>query len=245
MEDRIVKSIVMPAFFKDTIYNDASFKEKLNIILKQNFYEGVEFYFNGSNEQENEVRKCLIESKLYSVFLAGNPMKRDNIDLGALDEDKRLYSVSFVKQLIDKAYFYGSKKMLILSGKVPCSEEDSQKAFLHLVESIKELCKYSVKKTQSYVLDITLEYFNNTGEPYFLVGPYSLALELVKAVQEDCKNFEITFDLSHSIQLKEEPVNALTQLSQYVTHIHLANCVINDSSNPYFGDRHPPFNVEN
>jgi hydroxypyruvate isomerase len=244
VEDKIVKSVVMPALFKDSICNEESFKKKIDIICRQGFYDGVEFYFNGDEKQQDEVRQCLAESKLYSVFLAGNPMKANNIDLGDLDENRRKYSVDYVKKLIEQAYFYRSKKMLIVSGKSHGSKEHSDKAFLHLVDSIKELCKYSMSKSQNYILDITLEYFNDKGDPFFLIGPYSIALDLVKAIQEEYKNFEITFDLSHSIQLKEEPVNALTQLSEYVSYIHLANCVTCDKENRFFGDKHPPFNIK-
>jgi len=73
------------------------------------------------------------------------------------------------------------------------------------------------------------------------MGPVSRCLALADAVGRTRDNFGITFDLSHSFQLGEDPAESLALLGGRCRHVHLANCVIRDRTDPLFGDKHPHF----
>ena len=243
MISHIKKSIVMSASFKQSVNDFQYFEKKLALIKKEGYYDYIEFYFEGDKNQCEKIKQLLEKNKFDSIFLAGFPMKKDRIDIADFDNEKRAGAIEAVKMLIDKAYYFESKKLVIVSAKTYENEEDREKAFGYLCESIKQLCRYAQIKAQSYTLDLTLEYFNDKGEPFYLIGPSEFARKLAECVLSEYDNFEITFDLSHSLQLREEPVQALSETKGYVNHIHLANCVISDKDDVFYGDKHPPFNI--
>jgi sugar phosphate isomerase/epimerase len=235
----------MSASFKQSVNDSQYFKDKLQLVKKEGYYDYIEFYFEGDKNQCEKIKRLIGKNRFDSIFLAGFPMKKDKIDIADFDNEKRAEALEAVKRLIDKAYYFESKKLVIVSGKTYENEEDRKKAFGYLCESIKQLCRYAKTKAQNYTLDLTLEYFNDKGEPFYLIGPSESARQLAECVSSEYDNFEITFDLSHSLQLREEPVQALNETKRYVNHIHLANCVISDKKDAFYGDKHPPFNVSN
>lgn len=241
---QIDKSIVMPAFFRNTV-NDAYFLiEMLKQVKKDRWYNVVEFYFEGDEKQFLDIGNVLRNYGFDSVFLAGIPLKVNKLNLSSLVAEERGYAIKRVMEWIDRAYSFNSKKLLISSGVGYGSAEGNMKAKEALINSIVLLCRYADHSADDYILDITLEYFNDQGEPWFLIGPSKDALELAKQVSAYCRNFELTFDLSHAVQLRENPFESFTSIMQYVNHIHIANCVITDSSNIFYGDRHPPIGLQ-
>lgn len=242
--DLTYKSLVVSTLFPETLHDGEALANKIKQLAKESFYNTVEFYYEGQPQKNEQVRNALQEQKMESVFLAGFPLKSRALDLGAIASDERQEAMDCARRSIDLAYYYGSKKMLVLSGKHRDNEEDNRRTFEHLVASLTELCEYAEQKATDYVLTLTLEYFNNKGEPYLLVGPSAMAAELAKRVKQKCSNFELTFDLSHALQLGEDPQKTLRDILTHVNHIHLANCVTKDSSSPLYGDKHPPFNIE-
>lgn len=240
----IDKSLVIPSIFKGTVHDSGRLVQVLKGICKDRLYNTAEFYFKGGMEQEEEVRDALDFYGFKSIFLAGVPLKEGSLDLCHLEDIKRECAVNLVKELIDKAYYFRSGKIMIVSGKNYDGREEKEKAFNNLIKSVCSLCEYAKQKATDYVLDISLEYFNNKGEPYFLIGPNSDAKRFAEAVRGKYDNFELTFDLSHCLQLGENPIQSINNIRQYVNHIHLANCVIREKSSVFYGDKHPPFGVE-
>ena len=92
-------------------------------------------------------------------------------------------------------------------------------------------------------LRLHLESFNNLGEPWLLMGPTARGREMAAAVAAGHANFGLTFDLSHALQMGEDPLASLLSIRPYCRHVHLANCVIRDHGHPLFGDKHPPFGL--
>lgn len=237
------RSIVITALYPELMYDGEKLANQIAEIGRAGFYNTVEFYYGGSPEKHESIRKALQDFGLHSVFLAGYPLKQNKWNLGALDEEKRQHALAFAKRLVDLSYYYGSQKMLVLSGEAYAHEDDRRRSFDLLTESLMELCDYARAQASDYLLEITLEYFNDKGEPYLLVGPSSLAGQLAQRVTEMYGHFGLTFDLSHAIQLGEDPLGSLENLSPYVRHIHLSNCVTKHPENPLYGDKHPPFNI--
>jgi sugar phosphate isomerase/epimerase len=82
---------------------------------------------------------------------------------------------------------------------------------------------------------VSLEGFNNRGEPYLLMGPVARCLALAEDVGAEHHNFGFTFDLSHSLQLGEDPSRSAALISGWCRHVHLANCVLRDRSDSCTG----------
>jgi sugar phosphate isomerase/epimerase len=243
MVETLYKSLIISTLFPKSLYDAEYLIQVLNEISDSNFYNTVEFYFEGSDEDRALIKQALLKYKLDSVFLAGYPLKMNQLSLGDLDPAKRKQAIDSVINSIDQAYYYGSKKMLILSGKNYIQESDHKQSIEELEESVIELCSYAKDTAEDYVLDVTLEPFNDKGEPFFLIGPTGLTAEFAERVTNECNNFQLTFDLSHAVQLGEDPVESLSCLYKYVKHIHIANCVM-DPTSEFFGDKHPPINFK-
>jgi sugar phosphate isomerase/epimerase len=238
------RSIVINGLFPDTVHDPDRFAEAAEKVAQSSVYDTVEFYFEGALRDEEKVREALAAHGFRSVFLAGYRLKKDQLRLGDLDRKAREEAVAAVRTLIDRAYFYGSRKMLILSGARYSDPAQNERSLRHLEESLVELCRYAEQMAGEYVLGLTFEHFNDRGEPHFLVGTSEAMLWLAQRVSSVCGNFEVTFDLSHALQLGEDPERSLEMLAPHVKHIHLANCVIRDPGSPFYGDRHPPLGWE-
>jgi sugar phosphate isomerase/epimerase len=124
---------------------------------------------------------------------------------------------------------------MVLSGPERAEAAERGRALAALRESLEALCDHAAP------LRLHLESFNNAGEPWLLAGPTARCLELARAVAASRANFGLTFDLSHALQMGEDPLASLLSIGPYCRHVHLANCVIRDRSHPLFGDKHPPF----
>lgn len=236
------KSIVLPAFFKETIKNINSFIEAINLIRKYSI-SIVEFYYEG-NEKER-IKEVLEKNNLKRIYLGGMAAKINKLNLSSLDEYLRKKSVEEQKQCIRDAYFYGARTVLINSGPRPAGKNKENIGYQVLKESIKELLQYTVKNAEDYLLDITLEPGDRDVDFYGLIGNTDLAIKLVQDIQNKYANFYLTLDTSHLRQLNEQPLNSIKKAFKYCHHIHLANCVLKDKKSNLYGDKHPEFGVPN
>ncbi|MEE9399125.1 MAG: hypothetical protein V3V23_02555, partial [Dehalococcoidales bacterium] len=50
-------------------------------------------------------------------------------------------------------------------------------------------------------------------------------------------------DLSHLPLMGESSDYALSAAKDYLTHVHIGNCVLKDKNHPAYGDKHPPFGI--
>lgn len=244
MNKMVHKSIIVSAFFRDTMKDGSKLVEVLRRVKEDGWYDTVEFYFEGDLTQNCDVKNTLEELGFNSVYISAIPMKVLKLNLCDLDKSKRGYAINRFKGWIDLAYYFGSRKILIASGETYTNKNERKLAVENFKDSVMELCKYAQLKAKDYVLNLTLEYFNDIGEPFFLVGPSTEAKELCDIVTRDYKNLELTFDLSHVVQLREDPIKSFSLVKQYVNHVHIANCVIKNPDSIFFGDKHPPINIK-
>lgn len=87
--------------------------------------------------------------------------------------------------------------------------------------------------------EITLEFFNDEGEPELAVGKVPFVRKLYEQTQ-GC-GIGITFDTSHVAQMGTDVETSFASLAPWIRHLHLANSVSANRNNPLFGDKHPLF----
>lgn len=238
------KGICISALYKETILNSKKLLDIMNKINETKVFNCVEFYFEGSAQDYNNISGLIKKSNLYAVFLPGFAMKRDCIDLGSLDAIERFDAIEKCKKFIDISYTLNAKKMLILSGPKPENNNDKYEVADNFIKSMEIVLDYAKKHANEYVLDITLEFFNDKGEPYLAVGDIDLVDYICQKLFKNHNNFCITYDTSHVKQLGEDIYNVYLRLKPYIRHIHLANCVTKYPDSHLFGDKHPLFNIE-
>jgi sugar phosphate isomerase/epimerase len=184
--------------------------------------------------------EIISQAHVQTAFVATMPMMVQDIDLSAADERTRLAAVESAKRLVDEAYFFGCKTMLIASGKDPgASLRDRARA--GFVRSIISLCHYAQERASGYILKVVLENFDREVEKKFLIGPTAETVEISKEVCQETPNFGLCLDISHLALLGESLAQVWKTAKTYVAEVHLANCTFHNPHDPMFGDNHPRF----
>ena len=237
------KGIVASAVFPGIQSDIEQFMQVVEKVSASDLFDGFEFFFSGTPEEESRIGSALDQIGLYGVYLPGALMKRDGLDLGAEAMADRMDALEKCKAYVDSAYRMRTRKMLVLSG--PCPAALDLDAYLQrFAGTMGLLLDYAQSLAGDYSLEITLEFFNDKGEPYLVIGGGQTVVRLCEALDGKYDNFGITFDTSHVAQLREDLREDYRLMAPYVRHVHFANCVVADPSSSLYGDRHPVFNLE-
>ena len=230
--------ICLTPIYPHAIRNYSLMAELLEKISNRKLFNCVEVYFEGTKEEQYMFKNTLKDKDLEAVYLGGLPIKRDAIDISAADEIRRQKSVDACKIHLERALNMGCRKIVIASG--PDWEKDGcqEKIAEQIRKSLNELEKCCRKEE----LQISLEPFPVSTEPYLAVGNVKLVQEIFQA--ESFQNVGITFDTSHFSQLGENVEKSFEVLMPWIHHVHLANCVMKDKTSPLYGDKHPVFSQE-
>ncbi len=221
------------------VIQDCTLLERLIERLRdQKFFQCVELYFEGTQEEQNRIRRILENTGLEAVYLGGLPIKRDAVDISARDERVRKESVDACKRHIEYATCMGCGKIVIGSGpdwkRQGCEEQIAEQTRKSLEEL--DCCAEGMK------LEISVEPFPSKTEPCLAVGNTHLVWKIFHDSQ--FHNVGLTFDTSHFRQMQEDIEKSFHLLQPWIHHVHLANCVMKDKNNPLYGDKHPCFSQE-
>jgi sugar phosphate isomerase/epimerase len=169
------------------------------------------------------------------IMLGGLPLLRAGLSLSSSGADRDT-AVDFARLLIDDAASCGASRLLLTSG--PDRPDDRDTARAELARSLSELHRYCAVRAPDLLL--SLEPTDRTIRHRQLIGPTREALEVIRA----CDGLiEINLDVSHLLQLGEDPIASLRLAAPHTRHVHLANCVLTDPAHPLYGEHHPPFGI--
>jgi sugar phosphate isomerase/epimerase len=227
------KSIVLPAFFPDTINSIKSIKGALDYLLQFNI-KWIEFYY--TKGKDKKLKKLLSTYDYNYIYLGAMHAKLNNLNISYVNDSLREKSVEELKTCIDNAKYYGANRLLINSGRKPDEKKHNKKSYQLLMNSLDELNYYNnIINTEPIVL--TLEPGDDNIDSFSLIGNSDLALNLVQKL----KYLNLTLDISHILQLEEDPYLVIKKCFENTDHIHLANCVIHNKNSKLYGDKHPMF----
>lgn len=219
--------------------------ESLIKILKDPFFSLVEIT-HIKDESERKKIKSLIEISNIRVGFGSQPFQLMNkLNLNSRDNQDRKNAVLKINELLNEAYGFGCISFALLSGQDPESDIERKKETEILISSLKEICTYnndlSIKYGKSPI-PIVLEVFDRVkyGKNR-LVGSTSLAVAIAKQIKKDFPYFGLMLDLSHIPLLAEDYKEAIILAKNYISHIHIGNCIKKDSSHIAYGDEHPRF----
>lgn len=227
--------ICLTAIYQKAVYNSNLLVQLIQNVRKQKLFQCVEIYFEGSEEEERKINMTLTENGITAVYPGGLPMKRDGIDISAKSNLMRKESVDCVKHHIDHAIRIGCSKIVVVSGPAWHEQNCEQEIVEQTRKSLKELDEYC----RGTSLQISLEPFPVKTAPCLAIGETKLVHSIFQ--NSNFQNVGITFDTSHVAQLGEEVEKSFQLLRPWIHHLHLANCVIKDQTNPLYGDQHPIF----
>ena len=200
-------------------------------------FRAVEIVSIDDEQVRNDVRKALDGAGASAICLGGLPLLRAGLSLSSAGDD-RGQAVALACQLVDNAHAFGATALLVTSGR-DFDETQRRAARDRLTDSLLRICDYAL--TRGFELRVRLEPTDRDLRHRQLIGPTSEALEIADAISRRVDNFDLNLDLSHLLQLGEDPLDGLRRGAPHCHHVHLANCVLDDPTSPLFGERHPPF----
>lgn len=171
-----------------------------------------------------------------AVLLAGLPLLRAGVALCSAGEDRRR-AIAVVRDTIEQACEAGAGAVLVTSGRAD-DPRDRVAALSRLVDSLTELAEFAADVAPD--LRLRLEPTDTELQHRQLVGATTLAVSIAEQVGERGLELDLNLDLSHLLELGEQPAQSLARARPHCRHVHLANCVL-ESGHPLRGDRHPPF----
>jgi sugar phosphate isomerase/epimerase len=225
--------------FPEVMKGEGPVTETLEKILANDFFTAVEITTIKDLSVREAAKKMLKSSHVVSAYGAQPVLLSNKLNINSLVEEERQKAVDQIKKCIDEAAYLGVKGVAVLSGIHP-GEEYEEAAIQKLLMSLDELCSYS----EQYNLGFELETFDFDVDKKCLIGKSELAATVAKEVRKKHSNFGLILDLSHLPLQYEQIKTALKNCKEYMTHLHIGNCVLQDKTHAAYGDQHPRFGVE-
>jgi len=216
----------------------ADLVESIRKIAEDEFFGAIETA-SIPDDSRAEVVKLLESSKLVVVYTGQAKLLGEKLNLNSPIPQQREAAISKMKPAVDEAYSLGAKQLAVLSGPAPTPDKYTQAKEL-LVDSLAQLCSYAQSKGN---LGITMEIFDREYDKKCLIGPTEEGVQVAKEVRRHYPNFGLMVDLSHLPLLGESAEYAIKTARDYLTHVHIGNCVLKDKNHPVYGDKHPPFGI--
>jgi len=240
-ESLVLTGIIHPMAFPATGKGDGPVLETLTQIAHDDFFTAVEVRRAATPEILEGVRKLLSEAMMEVIVAGQPPLLGAKLDLNALDDSARQAAVADVRLSIDEAYALGAPIVAVLSGPDP-GDADREAALMALTRSLVELAEYSTSRAGGKrPVYISLETFDRAIDKRCLIGPTSLAAELMDRVKQSVSNVGLTVDLSHLPLLGETADEMLEGAAPHLIHVHIGNAYIDQTDDPAYGDQHPRF----
>ncbi|MBN1552073.1 sugar phosphate isomerase/epimerase, partial [bacterium] len=216
------KGLVSSPFYPDSREDLGALLFSFEKLAESGMYDVLEFYYEGDASDYEVIGQKLADLGIEPVLHPGFAIKRDLLDLGSADLQNRNEAIHLCCKFIDYCYACGAKKMLVLSGPKTAAGNDLDSYLDRFADSLRQLCLYAASGGESWQPEITLEFFNDTGEPYLAIGNLDTVLKLTDRIDDLNGQFGITYDTSHVIQLGGNLNEYFNSLKKYIRHIHFA-----------------------
>lgn len=240
-ENLVLTGIIHPMAFPATGKGDGPVLETLAQIAYDDFFTAVEVRRAASPDILEGERRLLSEAMMEVIVAGQPPLLGAKLNLNALDDSARQAAVADVRLSIDEAYALGAPIVAVLSGPDP-GDADREAAMAALTRSLVELAEYSTSRAAGKKpVFVSLETFDRAIDKRCLIGPTSLAAELMGRVKQSVANVGLTVDLSHLPLLGETADEMLETAAPHLIHVHIGNAYIDQTDDPAYGDQHPRF----
>lgn len=101
-----------------------------------------------------------------------------------------------------------------------------------------DFCGWLCDRLRPHGITALLEPFDTDFDKCFLMGPTKRCVELLETLGVD--NIGIELDYAHLPLMGETFLEATKTVAPWLKRVHLGNCVMRDTADPFYGDNHPP-----
>lgn len=220
--------------YSNLINDPSEHLRTLQIVLSEPRLDIVDMWYPW--EIKDEVAKAVKDSGKTIYYNMGNRAGQRKLAPAAIDDEHRTYTLNVYKDELERAKLCGSTKIITNSG--PNDIENRQKCKEHLVDFYVELCKCAEGMV------VMIEPTDWDMSKCKLIGSSREAIEICERVRDaGGANMASMVDMCHVPLMHETLEQAINDTGEYLEHIHLGTCVMNEGS-PFYGDKHPGIGTE-
>jgi sugar phosphate isomerase/epimerase len=234
--------LVVSAFFRAVRKRQGPVAELIQRFEADSFFQAIEFSGTDDPTVQQEIRQVTRAGGKSLVLAGASYCNIHQLNLHDLEEGKRQQAVQSLRPVIDEAIGYGCQIFYVMGAEGPPAEKAGEGKD-QFVRSLIELCDYARQKNPSSPMTLAVENFPILRDAPFLIGPTREVAQLLRRVRSSHPNVGLTFDTSHILQLRENPLDTYSAVRDVIAHIHLSNCLIRNPSSPFYGDKHPPYGL--
>lgn len=221
--------------FPETQSGEGPILEAIERICYDPYFESIELTHVKDEATRKKVAELLAASHMEVGFACQPIQLGGGLDLNSADESERRKAIDTLKSYMPMAKELGASKFALLSGRDP-GDEEREAAIDRLVDSLAEICEAA----RPYDLAVTLEVFDRAIDKKAVIGSTKDAVRVAARLRPNYPDFGLMLDLSHLPLQGESSRESLTLAKDYITHIHIGNCIL-DPDHPLYGDSHPRF----
>ena len=243
---KITRSLAILSLFPKAAESWEALEKAVRFLEKSEYrFTQLEFYHPPGHDKE--IGRLFKNAGFSSVLIAVPALKGAGFSLCSLDEEERKKAVELLERCMKRAEEIGCHGVIVNSGFIPgflpatktvnATPEQIRSSCDAYVRSIEEAAEYGDK--QGYAVKLLLEPGDSKVQSFQLLGPTARVLETTGKIKSS--RYALTMDVAHLREDGEDVMASLKQTLPFCDHIHLCNCVMDDPSNPLYGDKHVDF----
>jgi sugar phosphate isomerase/epimerase len=177
------------------------------------------------------VRASRFEHKVYATHLV--PLRKLSFASDSYFEQAQLRMI--IQDMVDQAGACGCSGFIFASGG-PAYARGTQADH----DAFYDFCCWLCEALAKYNMDALLEPFDYDFDKAYLYGPLDKNIGLVERVAKNFPNIGIELDIAHLPLMREELTSSIRRCGKWLKRVHFGNCVMKNTGDPFYGDRHPP-----
>ena len=232
---RYPRCAVTSEIFAGEIERDDHLLEIVNRLCGMGYYERIGVGLMYDENIARKVRNMTERSGVKLLLWIVHQMNGEGLDISSPDSSLRTKSLRRVMEFVDMAAASGADCLGMCSGPNP-ENNDRKIAFQCLEDSLVQIHE----RLKQYNMSLLVEPLDSGAHKNKLLGTTQDTLELIRVLEGHGINLDIVWDTAHVALNGDDLFASQEKLHEHISHYHLANAVLDTSSN-LFGDWHMPY----
>ena len=235
--DKVILGINHQFIYPASISNAEAHTENLRKLADNPLIDALDCWIWASHAKEE--LKILKNCGKYINYNIGDRIGEVPVFPATADAKEREYALEILKRETEFAIESGAKKIIFGSGRdvAPPERTDAYKRFEDFILEWSNIIPKDVW--------LCLEPTDRDIDKFFLYGDVEDTCNAVRNIrQSGFEKMGILLDMGHVPIMHETLESATSKIGDLLTHIHMGNCIIKNTENPLYGDKHPCWGVE-
>lgn len=235
LSERFYPSLLVSESFYPLLKEEDKLYQAVESVLREGYYQRIETGVLKTARAREKFIALVKELGIGFTQWITTDINELHLNPSATDKKLRKKTIDNICTLVEVAAESGADRVAMVSGPDPGEKlrEEAQKGIEEVLFAVTE------KMLEYPGMQLLLEPLDRGAHKNNFIGPTSVAVELMKKVNEVHENCRLSWDSAHMALNKENLKESLRLAGPYIGHIHLANAVLNPAQEGY-GDWHMP-----